>query len=73
MNQPTNYRQTRRKQERVLLILVLFVLVVIGSGLIGLIWGIGQALQSLVCLIPGAIIIIGLWLLLGWIQKLVDN
>ena len=35
---PTNYRKTRRNEERRLVILVILALVVVGTGLIGLIW-----------------------------------
>ena len=71
--QPTNYRLNRRKQERTLLLLVLFVLVVIGTGLIGLIWGMRSAVLSGICLFGGAVLIMGLWLLLTLIQKWVED
>ena len=70
---PTNYRKTRRQQERTLFLLVIGVLVVGGAGLIGLIWGLREALQGLVCLLAGAGLIGGLWLLLSLIQKWVDE
>ena len=70
---PTNYRQTRRKQERNLLYLVLFVLVVVGTGLIGLIWGVNSAVLGGLCLVGGAVLIIGLWLLLSWIQTMIEE
>ena len=74
MNQPpTNYRKTRRNQERTLLFLVIFVLVVIGTGLIGLIWGLQSAVLGGICLVAGATLIGGLWLLLSFLQKLVDE
>jgi hypothetical protein len=70
---PTNYRKTRRTQEKNLLYLVIFVLVVVGTGLIGLIWGVNSALLGGACLIGGAVLIVGLWLLLSWIQKLIEE
>lgn len=70
---PTNYRRTRRKQERNLLYLVIFVLVVVGTGLIGLIWGVNSALLGGLCLVGGAALIGGLWLLLSWLQKIVEE
>ena len=70
---PTNYRQTRRRQDRNLLYLTIFVLVVIGTGLIGLIWGFRSALLGGICLLGGAMLIVGLWLLLSLIQKWVDE
>ncbi len=66
---PTNYRKTRRDQERTLVILVILVLVIVGTGLIGLIWGIGTALFGGLCLLGGAALIGGLWLLLNLVQK----
>ncbi|MBN1991072.1 MAG: hypothetical protein JW953_00085 [Anaerolineae bacterium] len=68
-HEPTNYRKTRRKQDRFLLILVLIVLVGIGAGLIYLIWGFQDALAGLACLLPGAAIILGLWFLLNLIER----
>ena len=70
---PTNYRATRRKQERTLLFLVIFVLLVIGTGLIGLTWGVRSAVLGGLCLLSGAILIGGLWLLLSLIQKWVED
>jgi uncharacterized membrane protein len=70
---PTDYRKTRRKQDRTLLVLVLVVLVVGGTGLIGLIWGVGQAVQGGLCLLAGGALIGGLWLLLSLVEKMVDR
>jgi hypothetical protein len=70
---PTDYRKTRAKRERALLILVIFVLVVIGTALIGLIWGVRSAVLGGLCLTAGAILIGGLWLLLSLIQKWVEE
>lgn len=70
---PTNYRQTRRRQERALFLLVIVVLVLGGTGLIGLIWGAGAAVQGGLCLLAGAGLITGLWLLLSLIQKWIED
>ena len=70
---PTSYRQTRQRNERNLLYLVIFVLVVGGTGLIGLIWGLNAMILSSICLISGAALIAGLWLLLTLIQKWVEE
>lgn len=70
---PTNYRENRRRQERRLLYLVVFVLVVVGAGLIGLIWGARAALLGGLILLGGAILIVGVWLLLSLLQKFVDE
>ena len=70
---PTDYRGARRQQEKSLLVLVIFVLVVIGTGLIGLIWGANAAVLGGICLVSGAILIGGLWFLLSILQKFVDD
>ena len=70
---PTNYRATRRKRERSLLFLVLFVLLVIGTGLNGLIWGVRSAVLGGLCLLSGAILIGALWFLLSLVQKWVEE
>ncbi len=70
---PTNYRKTRRIQDRQLLGLVIFVLVVVGTTLIGLIWGIQSALLGSICLLGGAMLIGGLWVLLSILEKLVNE
>ena len=53
--------------------LVIFVLVVVGTGLIGLIWGAWHALQGGLCLLGGAALIVGLWFLLSLIQRWVEE
>jgi hypothetical protein len=70
---PTSYRHTRRRTERNLLFLVIFVLVVGGAGLIGLIWGWNAMFLGGICLVSGAALIGGLWLLLSLIQKWVGE
>lgn len=70
---PTDYRKTRRSEERRLVILVILALMVIGTGLIGLIWGVSAALFGGLCLLGGSALIGGLWLLLGLLQKFVDE
>ncbi len=70
---PTDYRKIRRKNDRAMLFLVIFVLVVIGDGLIGLIWGWQAAITGGLCLFSGAALIGGLWLLLSLIEKWVGE
>lgn len=67
---PTDQRRYRRQTENRLLLGVLLVLVLGGGGLIGLIFGWEAGLSSLLCLIPGAILIIVLWLLLSGVERL---
>jgi hypothetical protein len=70
---PTDYRKIRRSQDRWQLVLVLFVLVVVGTGLISLIWGLRAGLLGGICLVGGAGFIAFLWLLLSLIQKWVGE
>lgn len=70
---PTDYRKTRRNRERTQVGLVLFMLVGVGTGLIGLIWGAQAAMTAGLCLLGGAVLIIGLWLLLSLIQRVVGG
>jgi hypothetical protein len=70
---PTDYRKIRRDQERMQVILVFFVLLVVGTGLIGLIWGIEQAIFGGACLLGGALLIGGLWLGLSLLQRFFDE
>jgi len=67
---PTDLRQYRRQTDRRLLVAVLVMLVVVGSVLIGLIYGWRSVLTALLCLLPGALIIVLLWLFLYGIERL---
>ena len=49
---------------------VLFMLVVVGSVLIGLIYGWRNVITAVLCLVPGALIIVLLWLLLRGVEYL---
>jgi len=68
--QPTDQRRYRRQTENRLLAGVVMLLVVGGSGLIWIIFGKEAGLSSLLCLIPGAIVVVVLWLLLNGIERL---
>lgn len=70
---PTDYRRLRREGDRNLLLLVLVVLVVLGTGLIGLIWGPAAAITGGLCLFGGAGLIAVLWLLLSLVEKWVGD
>ncbi len=66
---PTDLRRLRHDTNRRLLWLALFVLVVVGGGLIGLIYGGPAALLGLTCLLAGAGLIVILWLALSILGK----
>ena len=59
---PTDYREIRKRHERWTLIAAIVVLVVVGGGLIGLIFGFSQLLTALPCLMGGAAVIAALYL-----------
>jgi hypothetical protein len=69
----TNTRKFRRDGEKKFLALVLFTLVFVGGGLIALIFGVEALLTALPCLLGGAGLMIGLWLLLSlgewWLRR----
>ncbi len=66
---PTNRRQYRKRSERVLLGVVVFFLVIGGTVAIGLIYGWSAALTGLLCLLPGAVVLVLLWLFLVGIDR----
>ncbi len=68
-----NNRARRREDDRNYLWMVLFTLVAVGGGLIGLIWGPAALLTSLPCLLGGAALIFVPWGLLTAVEKWRDN
>jgi hypothetical protein len=70
---PTDYRGTRRRHERWLLVLVIVVLVVVGGGLIGLVFGWSQVLTAVPCLLGGAGVIAGLYLLWAALERWAES
>jgi hypothetical protein len=70
---PTDYRRIRRKTDRQMLLLVLGGLLLFGGGLIFLIYGKWALATGLLCLIPGAGLILFLWGLLTLIERWVGD
>jgi len=66
---PTDYRALRKRHERWTLIAVIIVLVVVGGGLIGLVFGFSQLLTALPCLLAGAGVIAGLYFFLVFAER----
>jgi amino acid transporter len=58
---PTDYRGLRKRNEFWILVAAIVVLVAVGGGLIGLVFGFGQLLTALPCLLAGAGLIAGLY------------
>jgi hypothetical protein len=65
----TNLRQHQKDDDKKMLFLVIFMLVVVGSGLIGLIFGWQALLTSIPCLLGGALLILVPWGLLTLLEK----
>jgi hypothetical protein len=59
----------RERDEKRLLLLVIFTLVVVGGGLIGLIFGWEALLTAVPCLLGGAFLILVPWGLLTLVEK----
>ncbi len=65
----TNLRQHQKDDDKKMLFMVIFTLVVVGSGLIGLIFGWQALLTSIPCLLGGAALILVPWGLLTLLEK----
>jgi ABC-type uncharacterized transport system permease subunit len=61
---PTDLRQQRRQTERRLAVAVVLSLVLLGGGLVGLIYGRGAAILAVSCLSAGCAVFGALWLIL---------
>ena len=66
---PTDYRGMRKRHERWLLLIAIVVLVVVGGGLIGLVFGLSEMLSALPCLLVGAGFIAGLYLFWAVLER----
>ena len=69
----TNLRQHKKNDDKRMLYVVIFTLVVVGSGLIGVIFGWQALLASLPCLLGGALLILVPWWLLTLVEKWRDR
>lgn len=72
-HRPTDYRATRRHNDRILLWLVAGVMMVVGTVLIGAIWGLPAAITGGLCLGGGAALIFLLWGVLTLMEKVVGD
>ncbi|MBP6472117.1 MAG: hypothetical protein KBE23_08470 [Chloroflexi bacterium] len=70
---PTNMRRNRQETDKRLLVLVIFMLVVVGGGLIGLIFGWEAVVTAVPCLLGGALLILVPWGLLTLAEKWRDR
>jgi hypothetical protein len=69
-NKPTDMRAYHRQTERRLVIAIVFVLVLIGSVVIGLVYGWPAVFTGLLCLLPGAGVFLLLWIILTVFERL---
>ena len=70
---PTNYRAMKRGTERNLIIGGFVILVVVGGGLVGGLYGFNAMLQSWLC-IGGAVGLLGgIWLIFKVIEKFINS
>lgn len=66
---PTDYRAMRRRDDRALFLAVIAVLLVVGGGLIYIIYGTGALITGLACLLFGVGILLLLWLIMTAIER----
>ncbi|HOT92405.1 MAG TPA: hypothetical protein PLJ78_09105 [Anaerolineae bacterium] len=67
---PTDMRAYRRQTERRLVIAIIVMVTLVGSVVIGLVYGWPAVFTGLLCLLPGAGVFILLWLVLAIIERL---
>ena len=67
---PDNLRERRRREQRRLLFAVVGFLVVVGTLVISLVYGLPAAGLGLVCLLAGAAVLLLLWLILQLLERL---
>ena len=67
---PTDGRRYRDRTERHLLVAAVVLLAVVGSAMIGLVYGWPSIFTALLCLLPAAMLIGLLWLFLNGIDRL---
>lgn len=70
---PTNYRELRKQQERKFIWMALLALIIVGSIVIWLVYGIGAVLTALPCLLGGGALISLGYFLLSWLEKWLDR
>jgi hypothetical protein len=70
---PTDYRRYRRDTDRKLAIAVVLFLLIVGTGLIAIIYRPSAGALAFVCLLGGVGIIALLWILLSLIERWVRD
>lgn len=70
---PTDYRRYRRETDRKLIVTVVLFLLLVGSGLITIIYRPSAGVLSFFCLLGGVGIIALLWIVLTLIERWVGD
>lgn len=73
LRKPTDMRAYRRRSERNLVIAVVVAFLIVGSAIIGLVYGWVSLITGLLFLLPGVAIFVLLWLLLKGLERLVRD
>ena len=71
LNKPTDMRAFRRRSERNLVIAVVVAFLIVGSIIIGLVYGWMSLITGFLILLPGVAIFVLLWVLLKGLERLV--
>lgn len=66
---PTDYRKQRKKEDRNMLFLVMFVLIVVAGACIWLFLGFGEMLAAMPCLGGGAFLIALVWGIFALLER----
>lgn len=66
---PTDYRARRRQNERALFMAVIALLLLVGGGLIFLIYGADAFVVGLACLLMGVGLLALLWLIVSGLER----
>ncbi len=72
-NKPDNLREVQKEDNRKFLYLTIFTLVVVGGGLIALIYGSESLFTSLPCLLAGVGLILIPWWVITALEKWRDS
>jgi hypothetical protein len=73
VQKPTNYRAMKRRTERNLIAGGFIILLIVGGGLVGLIYGLNAMLQSWLCIGGAVAVLSGIWLIFKVIEKFINS
>ena len=71
LRKPTDMREFRRRSERNLVIAVVVAFLIIGSIIIGSVYGWVSLFSGLLILLPGVAVFVLLWMLLRGLERLI--